>query len=143
MDCANNEYVNGFKVMILYYCGTCDDIGLNQIEFICENDKRFRLPGHGHLEGSLSEPYICPPKTYLTGLRLKHYESFLWDNYGATDLEGKCSDGTIIGGKAKNDGEWVGYKDCLDHTGIHGVKVLVDSSGYDKKGIVNVEMSCN
>ncbi len=127
--------------MVLYHCGTCDDIGLNQIEFICKNDQRFRLPGHGHLEGSLSEPYICPPKTYLTGLRLKHYKSF-WDNYGATDLEGNCSNGVKIGGKANIKGDWDEYRMCKNNSGFQGVRVLVNNGGYDKKGIVDAEMAC-
>lgn len=119
-----------------------DDTGLNGIQLECEG---------GHDTEKIQGPYgrwldwlTCRKNSHVTAFDLRSVQDRkILDDYGAVNVDMKCSNGVELLGNGLNRGRWSGFKKCPSNTYFCGVKAKIEYTAIvDHTGLNQMSFLC-
>jgi hypothetical protein len=140
--CSNRRSTIGFGLVFQDICYYCDNTASNSIYLKCD-DYSYITSSTGQF-GYWKGTQYCSFGSKLIGFRLRSQSDRCYsDDFAATDLQVKCSDGRILSnGGGVNFGLWENWSECsIGH--ICGITTLVQAYVYgDNTALNSVKFTC-
>ena len=142
--CPSGKRVIGFQIKVEADAGGGDDTGLNGVNLKCQDGA---TSGEvTYLWGSWRAWKTCSNNGYVIEVDVKGTASLgaSADDYGATNMRMKCSEGDILDGGGLSNGQWAGYQGCPAGSFFCGAKAQIesDAGAGDDTTLNRIQMGC-